>query len=128
VSNTLPVTGVEDSVAATVDPTTFIVRQGDDELEYLNTDGKRWRVRGVCNACGLCEVQPETVPSTVLHTNVAVDADGNRYTWERTLNWVDQPGSPDACVESGFELRLDIPMTPDAIAMWDGCTLTGEWL
>lgn len=91
----------------TEDPTTFIVDGGPDWKVYENTDGRRWVIRGTCVACGVCE-QPGD---------------------ERRI-WTGKPiGEPGACLDPTYELRRDVPITPDGVAKCKPyCTLTGEWL
>ena len=107
----------------TEDPTTVIESQGTGFVVYRCSDGRRWRIEGTCNACGACESPGEA------HVNVRVLPDGTRETWTRTLRWHGDPGEPGACEEIDFASRKDIPMTPDAVALWAPyCTLTGVWL
>lgn len=114
----------------TEDPTTWITAHYDDVWEYENTDGLRWRISGVCNACGACEIPPTAIDGQpVVLTNRRFNLDGTEEEWTRTIRWYDQPGQPQACLEEGYEQRRDIPLTPDGLpASADGCLLTGEWL
>lgn len=114
----------------TEDPTTWItangVIAGVSVTQYENTDGLKWRIFGTCNACGLCENPPETVPSVVIQKNRKI-AEGEQGFWERTLVWHKQPGEPGAVEELEFNDRKDIPMTPH-INKIQGCALEGEYL
>jgi hypothetical protein len=112
---------------ATEDYTTWINAigeiDGEQFVEYENTDGKKWRVFGQCNACGACEM-PDTT-----QINIRVNPEtGERETFVRVLNWVDEVGNPGACLEENYEQRKDIPMTPQIINGIDICSLRGEWL
>jgi hypothetical protein len=117
----------------TEDNTTWISDSGTDNnipfVEYENTDGKKWRIHGACNACGLCEVYEEPLPENkiVIHTNVK-KIDGQLIEWQRQLYWKDLPGVPYACEEIGYENRNDIPMTPDLVNNIENCVLYGEWI
>jgi hypothetical protein len=111
----------------TEDYTTWIYETGviNDEpyKDYENTDGKKWRVYGTCNACGACEIGEE------FHTNTRVHPEtGERDTYTRYFTWVNKPGVPGACLEKDYEKRKDIPMTPDCINAIDECVLRGEWI
>ncbi len=112
----------------TEDYTTWITETGliNDEpyVNYENTDGKKWRVYGNCNACGACEI-----PYQSQQENVRINLEtGQKETYTRILDWIDTPGTPGACLEENYETRKDIPMTPDCINQIPECTLTGEWI
>jgi hypothetical protein len=111
----------------TEDYTTWITDTGviNDEpyKDYENTDGKKWRVYGTCNACGMCEMPEEIQVNFRIHPET-----GERDTYTRVLNWVNEPGIAGACLEENFEERKDIPMTPDCINDLPDCTLRGEWI
>jgi len=111
----------------TMDPTVNIVERGENYKEYLNTQGERWRIFGTCNACGLCEMPPAEIPSVVNESHRIPTPDGE-VTWNRTLRWNAQPGTPLACFEDNHESRLDSPLRPDFVNELDGCALTGEWV
>lgn len=111
----------------TEDPTTWIVSRTGNQIEYENTDGKRWTITGVCNACGLCEEFSGVIGVPSTHDNVRI-VDGEQQVWTRTLTWVNEPGTPGACQEQNFEQRKDIPITPDLVNSIEGCVQTGEWL
>ena len=112
----------------TQDINTFIVEKTLEYTEYENTDGKKWRVFGKCISCGLCESKPDIIPSTVHELNRVIHPDGTETSYTRTLVWSTEPGVAGACIEEGFEYRLDIPMTPDFINNVEGCTLSGTYL
>lgn len=121
-----------DNFEPTEDPTTVIVERGtvneEPYAEYLNTDGKRWRIYGTCNACGACEVFDPDGGSVQSHL-ITKSVDGEKISYTRTLVWLGNPGTPNACSEEGYESRLDIPMTPDAVADFSPpCVMRGEWL
>jgi hypothetical protein len=120
-------------IEETMDYTTWITAryvnsEGIDVVEYQNTDGKRWRISNNCIACGLCEMRPEGNNNTVIHTNYYIDENNQRQSYTRTLIWYGEPGTPGACVESDYEARKDIPVTPDFTQEIPECTLVGEWL
>lgn len=114
----------------TEDPTTVITNHYDDVWEYENTDGRRWRITGTCNACGACEMPPEAIDGQpVVLSNRRILQDGSEEVWNRTIRWYDTPGQPGACLEDGYDQRRDIPITPDGLpSPAEGCLLTGEWL
>lgn len=91
----------------TSDPNVFIEEQGGDYLIYNSEPLGRWIMRGSCNQCGLCEVGQAN---------------------PRPLIWMDEPGTPGACIDPNFENRLDFPILPEGPPDWPGCTLSGEWL
>ena len=114
-------------IIETEDYTTWIYETGviNDEpyRDYENTDGKKWRVYGTCNACGMCENHE---PS---HFNVRYNPyTQEKETYTRYFTWIDKPGVPGACIEENFEERKDIPMTPDCINAIDECVMRGEWI
>ena len=49
-------------------------------------------------------------------------------SYTRELVWYGEPGTANACIETNFELRKDIPLTPDFTQNTPGCSLVGEWL
>jgi len=111
----------------TEDYTTWIYEtgliNGEPYRDYENTDGKKWRVYGTCNACGMCE---NYEPS---HFNVRYNPyTEEKETYTRHFIWADGPGVPGACIEKNFEARKDIPMTPGAINPIEECVLRGEWI
>lgn len=96
---------------ATVDPTTRIIERGAEDGEqfvvYETTDGERWVIRGVCSACGECEVG-------------AVNPD---------LTWTGVPvGQPSACIDRRFGDRPDVPVRPELTVEMPHCSLRGEYL
>jgi hypothetical protein len=113
----------------TEDNTTWIESISDEEgAIYENTDGKRWRVSGSCNQCGLCEIyNNEPLNQEIVHTNYRMN-EGVKETHTRVLIWHHPPGTPGACVEVGYNTRLDIPMTPELINRIPECTYQAEWL
>jgi len=119
-------------IEETMDPTTWITQRSSDGngtiIEYENIDGKRWRITRDCNLCGLCEMRPEANTNVVLHTNYYVDANNQMQSYTRELVWYGEPGTANACIETNFELRKDIPLTPDFTQNTPGCSLVGEWL
>ncbi len=102
----------------TADPDCVITARGESDgvpwVEYANPDldPRRWRIHGVCNRCGSCEV-------------------GNTST-EDVIVWLAEPGTPGACYLPGWGEPgwLDNPMTPYGCEKMAplGCTLTGEWM
>lgn len=112
----------------TTDPTVNIINHTTEYKEYETIYGERWRIHGTCNACGLCERTPETIPSVVQEVHQIIAPDGNITYWNRTLRWVDEPGTPNAVTEDDFESRLDCPMRPEYVNGIEGCTLTGEYV
>jgi hypothetical protein len=112
----------------TMDYTTWITARyinpdGLDVVEYENSDGKKWKIYGKCNACGLCE------DNATQHVNIRYNPHTKKKeTYTRNFDWYDKAGIPGACIEKDFELRKDIPMTPDAVNSIDGCVLFGEWI
>lgn len=115
----------------TIDPTTNIVDRGDNYTEYTNTDGKRWRIYGQCNRCGMCEIENNDIFVSgdifIQHNKRLLD-DGTTVDWNRTLYWIDVPGKPGACIEEDFDKRYDIPLTPDCVNLFPECSLSGVWL
>lgn len=93
----------------TVDPTVVIAARGMQFVVYQTVPPakrERWIIRGVCSACGSCEVG-------------AVNPD---------LIWTGQPvGTAGACLDRRFGERLDVPVRPE-IGELSGCTLAGEYL
>jgi hypothetical protein len=111
----------------TEDYTTWITSTGNIDGEpftdYVNNDGKKWRIIGTCNACGLCESYEDS------YTNIRINPlTKEKETYTRNFLWLKEPGEPGACIELNFEKRRDIPMTPDSVNTISKCTLTGEWL
>lgn len=111
----------------TMDPTTWIVEQTTNYVVYENTDGRKWRLDGICNACGLCEPKIGAVGETVVLNNYIV-VDGIKQKYTRKLLWKKQAGEPNACEEENYNLRSDIPITPDFVNELSGCSLNGVWL
>lgn len=116
-------------IELTEDITTIITDRVDDKIFYENTDGRKWWIAGTCVACGECESFPDNFfPGiTINQINIRKLSDGSYEEWIRVLTWNSHPGTPSACVESGFSTRKDIPMTPDGINS-PSCTLYGEWI
>lgn len=116
-------------IEETEDPTTWITERIDDKVYYENTDGRIWWISGICIACGECEPFPNdyTPGITINQVNTRVLSDGTRQDWIRILTWNSEPGFEYACIEQDFELRKDIPMTPDGVGS-GACTLSGEWV
>lgn len=116
-------------IEITEDPTTNIIARSQDSVEYECIDGRRWKITGVCNSCGLCEDYPEVMTdnNTVTYTNIRIVNDVKEI-WTRTIIWKDLPGTPYACEEVGYYTRKDIPMTPDGVNRINGCSMQGEWL
>jgi hypothetical protein len=119
-------------IEKTMDPTTWItnrtVENDENVLYYENTDGKKWKIKGSCIACGLCENHVSDEGSIAIITNKIINSNNEIETYTRELNWVGIAGTPGACIETNFQNRLDIPMTPDFVNEIDGCTLSGEWI
>lgn len=111
----------------TEDPTTWIVEQTHDYKIYENTDGRKWKISGRCIACGLCENKLGNIGDKETFTNIIIK-NGIRETYTRTINWLEEPGTENACLEEEYHNRKDIPMTPDAINSIYGCSLSGEWI
>ena len=110
----------------TMDPTTWITDQGDGFTCYENADGKSWVITGRCNSCGACE-PVSAAPGGVTTQSNYIYVDGGLQTYTRTLRWEREQGLPGACVEEGYTLRKDIPITPDLVNNTVGCVLSGEW-
>ena len=96
----------------TQDPTVVITARGVEGgvpfVVYENTQGERWVIRGVCIACGECEVGAHNPD----------------------LIWTGLPvGTPGACLDRNFGLpvRKDVPVRPE-ISQLPHCTLWGEYL
>ena len=119
-------------IEQTTDPTTWItsrtVENSENVLYYENSDGKKWKINGTCIACGLCEELPPIGSNTTITINKIINSNNQVETFTREVVWVGQPGTPNACLETNFENRPDIPMTPDFVNEIDGCTLSGEWI
>lgn len=97
-----------ESLQPTEDPGVRIVSKTDDAVEYMSVDGERWVIRGQCIACGECELGA---------------ADGDTYQI-----WTGVPiGQPNACLDSRYGQRLDIPVRP-SISKNPHCTLSGEYI
>jgi hypothetical protein len=112
----------------TEDTTTWIESRDDTSAVYENTDGKRWRVSGSCNQCGLCEVyNNDPLNTEITHVNYRMN-EGVKETYTRVLIWHHPPGTPGACEELGYNTRKDIPMTPKLINRIPECTYQAEWL
>lgn len=113
----------------TEDPTTWITARDGNKIYYENTDGRTWWISGTCIACGECESFPHpfTAGMIVNEVNPRVLADGTREEWVRILQWNSEPGVASACVEQDYQLRKDVPMTPDGVGT-GSCTLVGEWI
>lgn len=113
----------------TCDITTWITEKSDSIIVYENSDGKKWQISGICNACGLCEIYepPVAIGEIILHTNISM-VNGDKKIWTRRLKWNHAPGTPGACEEIDYDNRLDIPITPDAVNRIEECTLTGKWI
>lgn len=116
----------------TIDPTTHIVVRSGDYIEYVNTDGKRWGIYGKCICCGLCELNNnESIPIsgdiTIQHNKILLE-DGSFGEFNRILLWFNEPGISGACLESGYEHRLDIPLTPDYTNETPNCSFSGVWI
>jgi hypothetical protein len=115
-------------IEETMDYTTWITSkyvdsENVDVVEYENIDGKKWKIYGKCNACGLCEID------TTTHVNIRYNTHTQqKETYTRNFLWYDDAGAPTACFEKDYELRKDIPMTPDDVNSIDGCVLFGEWI
>lgn len=43
----------------TSDPDVRMRRLSLDKIEYVNRDGERWRIRGTCSGCGVCDGEHE---------------------------------------------------------------------
>jgi hypothetical protein len=104
--------------------------QGQRVVEYQCTDGRRWKVVGTCNQCGMCETTTTDVDLGVPieFVNYRVNPQGQRDQYTRVIVWRKTPGLPGACEELNYHQRLDIPMTPDAFVDIPQCSLQGEWL
>jgi hypothetical protein len=116
-----------------MDPTTWITSRtvnvaNNPVIKYENIDGKRWKIVGECNACGLCETPPTDGSNFSIQNNVFINENNEIESYSRTLVWNNSPGVPGACLETNFNDRKDIPMTPDFVNEIDGCQLTGTWL
>jgi hypothetical protein len=116
----------------TIDPTTSIINRTEEYIEYLNTDGKQWRIYGKCNLCGKCELNnnqpiPSSGDTTVLYVKLLLP-DGTFGDWYRTLHWNGTPGESGVCVEEDFQNRKDIPLTPDCARDIPQCALSGVWI
>ena len=111
----------------TIDYTTWITDTGviNDEpyTDYENTDGKKWRVYGTCNACGMCENYEEISVNIRVHPET-----GERDTYTRYFTWTNEPGVPGACLEKDYEKRKDVPMSVNYVNKTQECTLRGEWI
>lgn len=95
------------SLEPTADPTCFIEERGPEYVIYRNIEGERWIIRGVCVACGECEVG-------------AINPD---------LVWTGLPvGTPGACLDRTFGTRLDNPVRPELTTKMRFCTLEGEYI
>jgi hypothetical protein len=90
----------------TNDPTVVIEDRGLGYVVYRGIRGDRWRMDGVCNCCGACEVGANTPRK----------------------QWLGPVGSPGACVDVRGMDRLDDPMRPEAAAKLPTCTLRGVYL
>lgn len=110
----------------TTDPTVNIVNRTSEYKEYESIYGEKWRIYGTCNACGLCENRPESIPSVVQETHRIMAPNGDVTFWHRTLRWHSEPGVPNAVSEDGFDSRPDCPMRPEYVNSIEGCTLSGE--
>lgn len=101
----------DSSLEPTADPTCFIEkREGEGKsqsITYRNLDGERWVIRGLCIACGECEVG--AVNPNLVWTGISV-------------------GEPGACLDSTFGTRLDVPIRPELTRKMPHCTLEGEYL
>ena len=111
----------------TSDPTVVIERTrlgANPFIEYRNLiTGRRWRVSGTCNRCGLCVIG-------------ATDAVMGVTRW----TWSGPPGTPDAVTDVKYGSRPDDPVTPEfaqdmidmaqqtPTATVGGCTLTFQVL
>jgi hypothetical protein len=110
----------------TQDPRVYILNSGQNHIDYVNKDGKKWRISGKCSCCGMCE-QFDGLGISV-EKNVTVNNNGETIEWYRTLEWSDFPGNENACIELNHDNRLDIPMTPEGVNKISECTLRGEYL
>ena len=95
----------------TVDPTCWItergVRMGVPFVRYATTEGDAWEIRGVCAACGECEVG--AVNPNLVWTGIPV-------------------GEAGACLDSTYATRLDVPVRPELTVNMAHCSLTGDYL
>lgn len=116
-------------IEETEDPTTWITSRENDKIYYENSDGKRWWISGTCTACGECESFPDNFsPGMIINqVNIRKLTDNSYQEWIRILTWNNYPGSVGACTEEDYELRKDIPMTPNGVGA-GSCTLNGEWI
>jgi hypothetical protein len=116
----------------TIDPTTNIINRTEEYIEYLNTEGKQWRIYGKCNACGACELETGDPPfasgSVCIKRNNNLLPDGSFEIMDRVLYWFDVPGVSGACIEQDFDKRKDMPATPDAVNDIPECPLSGVWI
>lgn len=89
----------------TRDPYCFIVARDDDMVEYVNTQGERWRIYGTCSGCGECEPLTD---SDIVFTGIPIGQPGATYR----------------------KNQLDVPVRPEISNPWKNphCTLTGEYL
>jgi hypothetical protein len=118
---------MSDMKIETEDYTTWIVDDGfingEPYKEYENIDGKKWIIYGSCNACGCCEEEKK------YNYNIRIDPKtGKNDMYVRELEWTNKPGIPGACIEKNYELRKDIPMTPDFVNKSVECSLKGKWI
>jgi hypothetical protein len=114
---------------ATEDYTTWITEKTNDYVIYENTEGKRWKVSGTCNQCGMCETY-ENYPlnQPIEQKNYRKNQDGDIEEYTRILIWHHLPGTPGAVEEVNHHLRKDVPMGPNATEKIEQCSLVSEWL
>jgi len=78
--------------APTSDPGVVIESRDESGVVYRSVTGRRWRVNGECNRCGLCVVGAVPI---------------ERWTWRGP------PGTPGAVFDTLYGSRLDEPVTPE---------------
>ena len=95
----------------TNDPIVIVERGTEHGVEWIDYECRseigveHWRIIGVCNQCGMCEV------------GVIGDTRG--------LVWFDMAGMPGACSDPTFATRRDIPMRPEGVNETPECSLSG---
>lgn len=106
----------------TIDSKIFIIDKYEDVVIYETIDGEKWKITGTCIACGECEVNANDVYFEE-NDNEKVLQKKNYQIWTNV-----EIGKPNACLDTRFGKRLDIPVRPELSAKFSNCTLKGEYL